>query len=139
MTTFCIGFYESYLSTGVGVDSKSVNVCHRELTVLFRRHSLNKKFLYMNMPPPKMRSTKQIHHAKYLSLILSSLCHRAYHSTECQAFQSSAVVQIGPPPIPSPRKRVLLPPLGPRSETQSHAGGEGGGTQSDDGTDTLVL
>jgi hypothetical protein len=33
----------------------------------------------------------------------------------------------------------MLPPLGPREETQSHAGGESGGPNSDEGTDTLVL
>jgi hypothetical protein len=49
------------------------------------------------------------------------------------SFHSSELAELVPPP-PHP-----LPPLGPRGETHSLAGGGCGGTNSDEGTDTLLL
>jgi hypothetical protein len=59
-------------------------------------------------------------------------------NTECQAF--FLVVQIGSP-TPSPaRDCCSSPPLGPWRKTQSQLAGEGGGgPNSDEGKDTLVL
>ncbi len=124
MMTFCIAFYESYLSTDVGVYSESVDVFHREITVLFRRHSLNKKFLYMNLPPAKMRSTKQ------KIMRNSSLWYGLVSATEHIIVQSARlfnpVVQIGPSHSLAPQESVA-PPSGSKGGDTIACGGRGWG------------
>ncbi len=60
------------------------------------------------------------------------MCSTEY--TECQAFSS---VRIGSPRLPHPQASVALPMV-PGRGTQSLAGEEVGGANSDEGTDLMV-